>query len=317
MSCILNEISAFLTRTNSYQIMTEFVLPEDLLNTLKCYLCGKYLSVGPVISISDDGKPYKCGRCQDIPSEKNIRNLCYENVAAFLTFPCSYKNCEVKLKWNQVEKHEKHCRQRIIQCVVNRCDTLVEVEDFEKHFKSHSVNKAFLNSINNFEVKKYCNSTFFLRILTDQFIVVIRYYSGTVYVGVFSLQPLLNTTFFDLKIMSVSLYSPTVSYKAEVIEYDEPIHCINCMRRKCNLRYHKFSENYCKGGLNKDALPLRINFQVLEELLLFPAKLIYSVSIFSQATNLKNPISNNSLESGITEMNLDSISDDESETTEQ
>lgn len=275
------------------------IAPDDLFNSLKCYLCGKYLSVGPVISISNDGKPYKCGRCKDIPSEKIIRNLCYENVAAYLTFPCSYEKCRVKLWWNQVENHEKYCQYRIIQCVHQGCDTQIMIEDFEKHFKLHSQKRVFNENIQNFSIKKYCSTVFLLKKLMQEFIVVIRYSHATLYAGVFSLQALSQATFFDLTISSNVIYSPSITYKAEVDVYDEVLHCINCMRKKCHLRYHKYSIHYENGGLNIDLLPLKINFESLEKLLLSPAKLMYSVNTFVQTANENVLISESSSESCI------------------
>lgn len=277
------------------------VAPENLFNTLKCYLCGKYLSVGPVISITNDGKPYKCGRCKDIPSEKTIRNLCYEKVAAYLTFPCSYENCKVKLWWEQVEKHEKLCQHRIIQCVHQGCDTLIMIGDFEKHFKSHSQKRVFNENIQHFSVKKYCSTVFLLKKLMQQFIIVIRYCHATLYAGVFSLQPLSQSTFFDLTISSSVIHSPSIMYKAQVDLYDELIHCINCMRKKCHLYYHKYSVHYENSGLNTELLPLKINFESLEKLLLAPAKLLYSVNTFVQNVNENVQNSDSSSESCISD----------------
>lgn len=275
-------------------------LPDDLFKSLKCYLCGKFLSVGPVISISDDGKPYKCGRCQDIPSEKTIRNLCYEKVAVFLSFPCSYEDCDVRLAWGQVERHEKFCKYRIIQCVDNGCDTLMKVEDFENHFKLHSTKRVFQGSIQNYALKKYCSTIFLLKHLTHQFFVVIRYCTGTIYAGVFSIPPLLCNTYFNLTITGLVTCSPSISYKAPVIEYDEAIHCIRCMRQKCHLGYHKFSVNYDHCGSNLKSLPLVINSKALETLLFLPSKLTYSVNILPQCNNVSD-LSSTCSDSGISE----------------
>lgn len=277
------------------------IAPDDLFNSLKCYLCGKFLSVGPVISITDDGKPYKCGRCKDIPSEKTIRNLCYENVAAYLTFPCSYVNCKAKLLWDQVESHEKCCQYRVIQCVHQGCNRQIMLENFEKHFRSHSQKNTFNVNIHNFSIKKYSNSVFLLTNLKQQFIVVIRYSLSTLYAGVFSLQPLSQITFFDLTISSNVIYSPSIIYKAQVDIYDDLLHCINCMRKKCHLLYHKYSVHYKNSGLNIDSLPLKINFESLEKLLLTPAKLMYSVSTYVQTDTENVQISESSSESCISD----------------
>lgn len=265
----------------------------DLFNTLKCYLCGKYLSVGPVISISEEGQPYKCGRCKDIPSPRIIRNLCYEKVAAYLTFPCSYEDCQMKITWNNIEKHETFCQHRNIQCVNHGCDAIIKIEDFESHFKSHSSKRIFWENMSDFVIKKYGSTIFLLKNVLQQFLIVMRYYEEFLYVGVFSLVPLMQNTFFNLEINSHNLYSPAISYKGDVIEYDELSHCINCMRKKCRLLYHKYSINYKDSGLNIDTLPIKINFDALEKLLLMPAKLICSVHILD-SHNLRTKLSKES-----------------------
>lgn len=265
--------------------MSLVTFPEDLFNSLKCYVCSKYLSVGPIISIANDGIPYKCGRCKDIPSDTIIRNLCYEKVAAFLTFPCSYENCEVKLEWELVGKHEKLCQHRIIQCVQHGCDTLIKVSDFEKHFRLHSEKRVFYDSIEKFVIKKYCSTVLLLKKTEQHFIVVIRYCHGILYAGVYSLQQLTQSTFFELEMSSNMSYSPLIYYKAEINVYDELIHCINCMRQKCHLKYHSYSDNYNKSGVNIDILPLKINFEALEKIFLSPAKIMYSVNILQKINN--------------------------------
>lgn len=275
------------------------IAPDDLFNSLKCYLCGKYLSVGPVISITDDGKPYKCGRCKDIPSKKTIRNLCYENVAAYLTFPCSYQNCKVKLCWDQVENHEKCCQYRVIRCVHRGCKSSITIENFEKHFKTHSQERTFDGNIHNFSIKKYSNSLFLLKNVMQEFIIVIRYSHTTLYAGVFSLQSLSQTTFFNLTISSNVKYSPSITYTAQVDIYDELLHCINCMRKKCHLLFHKYSVHYENNGLNVDLLPLKIHFESLEKLLLAPTKLMYSVSTYVETATENVQISESSSESCI------------------
>lgn len=269
-------------------------ISEEAFETLKCYLCRKYLSVGPVISISDDGKPYKCGRCKDIPSLRTIRNLCYEKVAAFLTFPCSYEPCKVKLSWDEAMRHEQFCTQRVIQCVRNGCDVIVKIEDFENHFNLHS-KKVYTNSVENVSVKKYCSTVFLINNATEQYLFIMRYSQGNIYAGVLSLQPLLQHNMFSLKITCDKTYAPSIIYKSDVIEYNELEHCINCMRKKCCLEYHKFSVKYYKSGENVTHLPLVINFEALEKLLLIPAKFIYSVNIFNQCStdNAKTSISEN------------------------
>lgn len=298
---------------------TELTISEDLFESLKCCLCDKYLSILPIISLTESGKPYKCGRCFDIPSEKIIRNLCYEKVAAFLTFPCSYKGCTEKITWDLVDIHEKYCQQRVIKCLINKCDALVAVCDMEKHFKSpNHIRRIYYNKIKKLTMKNQCSIVILLKTVQDNYFVVLRHSYETLYAGVYSLQSYLRRKDLDFKLTMTTngSHSPSVSYIGKVIHYDDLEHCMNCVRKRCQLDYHKFSVKYGQSGKNINMFPLKINYEALEKILFAQSSLIfYSFDILlpDNDNNVESEKSSQSSEdipeANVTETLHDSIND--------
>lgn len=222
---------------------------KELFENLKCSLCQKYLTVGPIYSITQTGEKYKCGRCEDIRSTILIRNFCYENIVSNIDLPCSYAECNTTLQWGQVVEHEQTCNYRTIQCI--GCDAFVKLDELEEHFKSDlspDDNRLFKNVIENYSLPSQPKSaTFLLKTNSHKYIIIIHFDCiRNMYAAVYCLQNLLEQTSFELKLTSES-ESTIVTFKGNVIEYTEKQHCINCTLQKCQLEYHVHSKKY-KGN---------------------------------------------------------------------
>lgn len=256
-------------------------VPAEVLNNLKCYICKKYLSVGPIFSISEDEEQLKCGRCKDIPTRMAIKNFCYERLMAFFNFPCSYQDCDVKRPFGQIGEHEKYCPHRIVQCIGTnsgtKCSYQSKFMDVEKHWL-HCI-RLFQHSIIKFPSKPYRNVVLLLKNLENLYIFAIIFEIGKMYAGMFSMEPLKKNTQFVLEIETHNVDNPIIKFKRRIIEYGEPMYCIKCMRLHCELPYHQFSLK-CKRGQNISELPLQIDFDLYNNFLLNPHEIFYSVSIY-------------------------------------
>lgn len=222
---------------------------KELFENLKCSLCQKYLTVGPIYSVTQSGDTYKCGRCEEIKSATLIRNFCYENIVSNIDLPCSYEECNVVLQWGQVVEHEQICNYRTIQCI--GCDTFIKLCELEEHFKSDlkpDDNRFFTNVIENYCLSPLKSATLLLKTFTHNYIVVIHFdCNRDMYAGVYCLQNLpQEETNFELKIISDNEMK-SVIFKGNVNEYIEKKHCVNCTLGKCQLDCHVRSKKYNKN----------------------------------------------------------------------
>ncbi|KAG5869055.1 hypothetical protein JTB14_032241 [Gonioctena quinquepunctata] len=110
-----------------------------------CTKCNKYLSVGPVKTLS--GKPV-CGRCQEA---KAVPADFYEKLAQHMYFPCTNDRygCKATLAWGSVLAHEKKCKFSPAVCPALNCSQKIQKEKIIEHFESNH-EKLMLAAKNNF-----------------------------------------------------------------------------------------------------------------------------------------------------------------------
>ncbi|KAJ8948899.1 hypothetical protein NQ314_008333 [Rhamnusium bicolor] len=118
-------------------IDAQLALPKDAINYNKCSLCQKLLSVPPIMTASSEKNQYVCGRCKDVKCETYTRNTLFENIARYLSFPCTYENCTEIIPWGLVELHEEECTHRKIRCPIyyQECDEEIEITKLKSHFE--------------------------------------------------------------------------------------------------------------------------------------------------------------------------------------
>ncbi|VEN55132.1 unnamed protein product [Callosobruchus maculatus] len=116
-----------------------------LYSKLKCAVCRKCLSVGPVSVRRGLLEQYGCGRCYPRAKQCPL----YAVIAEHLTFPCVFEPCEEQLKWGTVKMHEQFCPYRDFSCPFSRCFVRCQPIDFKSHFKDVHVlhNKTFHSGI--------------------------------------------------------------------------------------------------------------------------------------------------------------------------
>lgn len=88
------------------------LVPDDLLEYIKCELCESYLSCAPVY-IQTNGKNicHRCVHANGTPPNCR-RNYAYENFSKLFVFPCIYKNrgCSERMPFgNVLWQHESEC----------------------------------------------------------------------------------------------------------------------------------------------------------------------------------------------------------------
>ncbi|XP_028137568.1 uncharacterized protein LOC114332060 isoform X2 [Diabrotica virgifera virgifera] len=99
-----------------------FILPDNILETLLCSFCHKYLSVKPTKVYPN--RLIQCGRCVD-KKEQAIHNFeavesQYGKIAENILFKCvnRFDGCRELLTYSQVKDHEQVCLEKIHECPI-------------------------------------------------------------------------------------------------------------------------------------------------------------------------------------------------------
>ncbi|XP_028137569.1 uncharacterized protein LOC114332060 isoform X3 [Diabrotica virgifera virgifera] len=99
-----------------------FILPDNILETLLCSFCHKYLSVKPTKVYPN--RLIQCGRCVD-KKEQAIHNFeavesQYGKIAENILFKCvnRFDGCRELLTYSQVKDHEQVCLEKVHECPI-------------------------------------------------------------------------------------------------------------------------------------------------------------------------------------------------------
>uniref|UniRef100_A0A6P7GYC0 Uncharacterized protein LOC114344481 n=1 Tax=Diabrotica virgifera virgifera TaxID=50390 RepID=A0A6P7GYC0_DIAVI len=117
-----------------------FILPDNILETLVCSFCHKYLSVKPTKVYPN--RLIQCGRCVDkTEQEQSIHNFQavesqYGKIAENILFKCinRFDGCRELLTYSQVRDHEQVCLEKIHKCPI--CDEEMASFLMLRHFHS-------------------------------------------------------------------------------------------------------------------------------------------------------------------------------------
>ncbi|XP_050516892.1 uncharacterized protein LOC114332058 [Diabrotica virgifera virgifera] len=101
-----------------------FILPDNILETLLCSFCHKYLSVKPTKVYPN--RLIQCGRCVDKKEqEQSIHDFeavesQYGKIAENILFKCvnRFDGCRELLTYSQVKDHEQVCLEKIHECPI-------------------------------------------------------------------------------------------------------------------------------------------------------------------------------------------------------
>ncbi|CAG9831525.1 unnamed protein product [Diabrotica balteata] len=95
---------------------------KKLEQEITCSNCSKLLNISPIYTLEeDDSSKLVCGRCLHIVEKfegTKWRQVAYENLAKFMTFPCAFEKegCTSILPWDKVLDHELGCFSATIIC---------------------------------------------------------------------------------------------------------------------------------------------------------------------------------------------------------
>ncbi|XP_072382422.1 uncharacterized protein [Diabrotica undecimpunctata] len=98
---------------------------KKLEQEITCSNCSKLLNISPIYTLEeDDSSKQVCGRCLHIVAHfegTKWRQVAYENLAKFMTFPCAFEKegCTSILPWDKVVDHELGCFSATIICPAN------------------------------------------------------------------------------------------------------------------------------------------------------------------------------------------------------
>ncbi|XP_050516891.1 uncharacterized protein LOC126891686 [Diabrotica virgifera virgifera] len=99
-----------------------FILPDNILDTLLCSFCHKYLSVKPVKIYPN--RLIQCGRCVEnkehsIYKLKGVESL-FGRIAQKILFKCvnRFDGCRELLTYSQVRDHEQACLEKNHRCPI-------------------------------------------------------------------------------------------------------------------------------------------------------------------------------------------------------
>ncbi|XP_023012974.2 uncharacterized protein isoform X1 [Leptinotarsa decemlineata] len=243
-------------------------LTEDTLRTLRCALCYCYLSVSPIIIISENGQEQKCGRCKDItPNNKiNQKNVAFENLMKLVLFPCTFPDCEEKLTWENVEAHEKECRHRTIKCPIHsNCNDLIKIENIEFHFENSHGGYLFRDTISDLTMKFGDYSVALLIKDKIPFLLQRKVDESYCHFHIFSLKPKTDY-YFEIKMSSPKTNGFSLLYVDDVTFYEERKHCMKCTSGRCNEKYHVYCNAYRKY-VKKEIMTNKIEPQLAKSFL--------------------------------------------------
>lgn len=229
---------------------TEIALTKNNLSNLTCSVCKKYLSIAPICM--NKGK-FICGRCGPIGEHVTI----YEELAQFMTFPCSNAPCNVQIKWVQVKSHELTCPYKPVICPKINCNACHLSKDLYHHFSNEHPELLFSNGdiikrrlrdmpFSNFNRDK---KAYLLKHSGQSYLFMVygtckedRYDPGSIYsysysFGVFYLsQTNPKQTHYDLTVT----ITDDDGIKTDYSWYDEPMkefdhneHCLGCLDQNC------------------------------------------------------------------------------------
>ena len=149
-----------------------FDLPKEVVKKLRCFVCNKYLSCGPM---KQENGNLICGRCNSSDLNTGLQ-MAFQKIMENFKFPCQYdeQGCEEHLLFNTSIEHETTCRYRTLHCPVNSCSSLLYFSEFYGHFTEFHKNLVVTDG--QFTLKLDDNSDCNLLMVQNNTTIVIKYF---------------------------------------------------------------------------------------------------------------------------------------------
>ncbi|KAG5898252.1 hypothetical protein JTB14_029630 [Gonioctena quinquepunctata] len=258
-------------------------------HNLKCSICKNYLNVAPVLS-SEDGKVTKCGRCQLKGPDLKNRNSLYEAIGAKLNFPCMNKECGGRMAWSEVQKHERSCKHRKIDCPFWNCrekDIRFTISSDISHFESCHPGSIHYGSNLTLNLKIITHLQSFMKLIVVNgmpFLMLIHCikFGEEVLIGVFGFDG--KSYEYQIKIHPDQHLRRYALFRESTLLYDEEQHCLYCLQNLCVMQSHKYSKRHPEN--KKDIYNFYSKVPVLEtKTVLETENLLFDVSIVESKQN--------------------------------
>ncbi|KAG5896738.1 hypothetical protein JTB14_031720 [Gonioctena quinquepunctata] len=222
---------------------------EETLKSVKCHFCQHVLSFPPILISFQDEAKNKCGRCKALKKGQWVRNLVFESVAQHLSYPCIH--CDKNIPWAEVEKHELSCKERAIPCPFKKsgCELDVVIPVMESHFKYLHPRKVFYDKIVH-DIDLNWQRTTPLLLIVEKTVFIVYLMRDAIFVGCLEKQT--KFSLFNVEFTGQD-NSKVVKYKNQkIVEFDDRLHCYECMKDRCDIAYHPYSNKYTKPSVNQD-----------------------------------------------------------------
>ena len=103
-----------------YNIPRELPIPSCKSGHIVCRPCKKMVR--------------DCPTCRQ-PMPADMTNSVVGSLIEQVQHKCKYSDqgCEVKMMLNDLQVHERKCKERTIKCTINNCGSIVKLRDFNEH----------------------------------------------------------------------------------------------------------------------------------------------------------------------------------------
>lgn len=199
------------------------ILPEEVIEQLRCSFCKQYLSCSPIRLLSD-GKSV-CGRCSVSNCEVQVyREIKLEVALSHVKFPCCYKDygCQKKLLFDHSVDHETKCVYFPFLCPslpFTTCSWKGSVAQVRDHF--YASHLGFVNSIGKFQIDISVDKENILMVVDDHITFLIKYKYEA------------STSILQYDVRYFSPYVFNENFKVQLISSLNPENNINLKGDKC------------------------------------------------------------------------------------
>lgn len=266
---------------SSSQIMIIGRTALESLTSMKCNFCQSPLSVPPIIIIKEDGSEHKCGRCVQVVSNINIRNVLFENIAKNIEFSCKYVHCGKKILWDEpIRNHELICPEKAINCPDLDCGQCLKQTEIGQHYlTNHDIAILHIHQIHiNADLRQPSTSGQSVRCFFKDNVPYLSYLKYNFYRNTqhynygnhssngsifFTLLSMIEPTVvrFTLTVGTSDATTERIIFEDQTIEhFDEQTHCSKCYlkpndcRNVCHFQKNKQDNSKAKVVLEGNLL---------------------------------------------------------------
>ena len=114
---------------------------EDMKKEIECPICLEVPREGPVFScpnghlVCKNCKGESCPTCREVMG--NNKSLVAVAIIERILHDCKFVECEEEFSLNEIDKHEKICKHRLVACPFSLCVQMVPLSKLLAHLESN------------------------------------------------------------------------------------------------------------------------------------------------------------------------------------